>query len=120
MFYLGSVFRVGGSEFRVGDDHPAPTRRTSKYTVAIFFRVGKSKFRVGDAHPAHPLDKSLLMPIGITEIFVAVVVADGTDGGSDDGYYEKNGVKMMIVIPEISQSNDKLFHWILLFETIHQ
>ena len=63
------------------------------------------------------------MSVGITEIFVAVVVADDTDGGSDNGYYENNGGedgKMMIVIQEIYRSNDKLFHWILLFETIHQ
>ena len=32
-----------------------------------------------------------LMSVGITEIFVAVAVADDTDGSSDNGYYENNG-----------------------------
>ncbi len=31
------------------------------------------------------------MSVGITEIFVAVFVADDTDSGSDNGYYENNG-----------------------------
>jgi hypothetical protein len=33
--------------------------RRSVFYLGFVFRVGESKFRVGAAHPAHPVDKSL-------------------------------------------------------------